>query len=232
MSADQFQRAFEAGIPSLQKRLLSAFKSFDNKGGYKVVWEEFEDRMFEVLKDFLLETVPGLQGHNIIQTQTKSSYPDFKILYEGHLYAIDIKSGADDKADPWYDMGRLDTFEENHTQKYQAEYYITVKYSRDPGKDGAIIVRSIYVEPFYKSVGFRGECEGVLYRPYDGKLRPKTWADFESGKTYWSSREQFLGGLQRSRRHRRMKLIKEWIKEMSPEEKRLLQTFLAGQASM
>jgi hypothetical protein len=221
-----FQEVFENGIPVLRTRLNQAFKDFVNRGGYKVVWEEFEDRIFEVVEGFLLEQIPNLRAHEISQTKTKSTYPDFKICYEGKTYAIDIRSGADDKADPWYDMGRLDTFEENHTGKYQAEYYITVKYSRTEGKEGEIQVKDIYIEPFYKSVGIRPECNGVLYRPYDGKLRPKTWKDFASGMAYWPTLADFMAGLKRSRSHRRMGLIRDWIKDMSPKEKAQLRKLL------
>lgn len=226
MPLDAFQSIFEAGIPELRARLMHNFSKFENRGGYKVVWEEFEDEIYEGISSFLVGKIPGLSARDIAQTQTKSSYPDFKISYRNKLYAIDIKSGADDKAEPWYDMGRLDTFEEGHTDKFAAEYYITVRYSRTAEKDGPILVNDLYIEPFYQSVGIREECQGVLYRPYDGKLRPKSWHDFATGKAYWKTLDAFLIGLARSRSHRRMQLIRDWIGDMSSQEKEQLRRWL------
>ena len=227
---DTFQGVFEQGIPVLRTRLNQAFKDFVNRGGYKVVWEEFEDRIFEVVERFLLERIPNLRRGDISQTKTKSAYPDFKICYQGKTYAIDIKSGADDKlilGTTWGDLTPSRKITPTNIE-LSTTSHITVKYSRTGGKEGEIQVKDIYIEPFYKSVGIRLECNGVLYRPYDGKLRPKIWKDFESGKAYWPTLADFMEGLKRSRSHRRMSLIRDWIMDMSPKEKAHLQKLLGG----
>jgi hypothetical protein len=59
--------------------------------------------------------------------------------------------------------------------------------------------------------GIRSECNGVKYRPYDGKLRPKDWTDFESNKTYWPTKEKFLEGIKNSQKHRWKVLIKDTL---------------------
>ena len=226
MPSDRFQAKFKKGIPNLRRQLMRNFRKFKNRGGYKIVWEEFEDKIFDTVRIFLLDSFPGLRKNDIIQTETKSSYPDFKVSYNGKLYAIDIKSGAAEKTEPWYDMGRLDTFERGHTKKYAAEFYITVKYRRVPDHAKAIEVEDIYIEPAYHSVGFNHDCRCVLYRLYDGKIRPKSWAEFSRGKTYWKTLDTFLIGLARSRSHRRMTLIQGWIKEMSVREKSKIRGWL------
>lgn len=55
---------------------------------------------------------------------------------------------------------------------------------------------------FREVVGIREECKGVKYRPYDGKLRPKSWDDFENNKIYWATKKDFLTGIRNSIIHR------------------------------
>jgi len=207
-----FCQIFEANIPTLKTSILEAFNNYESKGGYKVIWEEFEDVIDEPLQKFLKSNFTS--SLDVIKNKSKSSFPDWKVLCEGKIFAIDVKSG-EDKMDPWYDMGRLDTFEEKHIKHYEQEYYITVKWKKEKKK---IKVVDIYIEPFYKSVGYDAKSKGVKFRPYDGKLRPKSWNDFTTRKSYWETKKDFLKGLSLSKKYRRNKFLSEWSKDMTSDE--------------
>lgn len=211
---DEFSKHLEKAIPKLKKDILAAFNKSQSQAGFRSIWEHFEDIINPVLIDFLTKPPLSIPRADIIEASSKSVYPDLKVKYKNKIYALDVKSG-EDVINPWYDIGRLDTYEEKHLQKYAAEYCITVKWQGRPQSK----VIDVFIEPTYKSVGYRTESKGVLYRPYDGKLRPKSWADFESGKSYWKDIEHFKQGLEASKNFRRISLIAEWYKEMNEAEK-------------
>jgi hypothetical protein len=212
---DEFSQTFEQEIPTLHAFLMQNLKSFQSQVGFRSVWEDFEGRIIDDTQKFLNNIFPELKPHNLTKAKSKSVFPDLEVAYKGNIYAIDVKSGEDVK-DPWYDMGRLDTFEKRHLNKYKNEYFITVKWHR--AKKGITVV-NLFVEPFYKSVGLHPSSGGVLYRPYDGKLRPKSWKYFESGKAHWNNINEFREGLEKSKKFRRVEIIADWYKQMSPSEK-------------
>ena len=187
----------------------------NSQSGFRSVWEDFEDKIVDRTEKFLTIIFPSLTNTSLVKARSKSVFPELKVMYEGNAYAIDVKSG-EDVMDPWYDMGRLDTFEEKHLDKYKNEYYITVKWHR---KSTGITIMDLYIEPFFKSVGSNNACGGVKYRPYDGKLRPKSWDDFAEGKSYWQTVGDFKKGLQISRSYRSIEMIGDWYQKISPEEK-------------
>lgn len=204
---DNFIQHFEAAIPDLKNRIITAFAASLSEAGYRSVWEHFEDIINLILINFLRQPPLSVPEASILVAKSKSVYPDLKVTYQNKEYAIDVKSG-ENHINPWYDIGRLDTYTEKHLDKYAAEYCVTVRWA---GRPIAKVI-DVYIEPTYKSVGFRSASNGVLYRPYDGKLRPKTWLDFEVGKTYWRDISHFRQGLQASQQYRQRALIVEWYK--------------------
>ena len=207
---DEFITAFEGTISVLRSKLKSALSGYKFAGNYKVVWDEFEAIIEPLLIEHLVSVVPGFDPKEITKSASKSTYPDYKVIYGGQQYAIDIKSG-EDKIDPWYDMGRLDTYEKDHLVKYASEYYITIKYNQGP--DG-IGVTDIFIEPAHASVGINPKSGGIKYRPYDGKIRPKSWDDFDNGTIYWPDANTFKTGLEKSRIFRQLEYIKQWYSTM------------------
>jgi hypothetical protein len=178
------------------------------------VWEHFEDIIDPIIIRFLTQPPLQISPRDIKKASSKSVYPDLKVKYQGKLYAIDVKSG-EDCMDPWYDMGRLDTYEKKHIDKYEAEYYITVRWTgRNPTR-----VIAVYIEPAHQSVGYKETYKGVLYRPYDGKIRPKSWEDFKKGKVYWKTKEDFRKGLNAAKMHRRVHYMTEWYDEMTSDQR-------------
>ncbi len=59
----------------------------------------------------------------------------------------------------------------------------------------AMQVSGVFIEPTGCTVGKNQESGGILYRPYDGKIRPKSWAMFDAGTCYWKNKAEFLDGL-------------------------------------
>jgi hypothetical protein len=219
---DTFDTTFGPTLASLRARLKSALGRHQFTGNYKVVWDEFEAIIEPLLVEHLVSVVPGLKPNQVQKASSKSVYPDFKVDYRDRLYAIDIKSGESTK-DPWYDMGRLDTYKKDHLDKYAAEYCITIKWS---GDSGSVRVVDVYVEPTHASVGFNPRSDGIKYRPYDGKLRPKSWTDFDEGKVYWPNIEAFRVGLEKSMMYRRIEYIKAWYVQMDRKARAALRAEL------
>jgi len=219
-----FPTIFEDNIPTLREILKKDLESFQTKTGFRSVWEDFEEQIIDTVAGFVTYICKDLKPLTISKTKSKSTYPDLKITHNNHEYAIDIKS-CEDKTNPWYDMGRLDTFEDSHLNKYSNEYLFTVKWHKH---DDHISVVDLFIEPFFKSVGFRPECDGILYRPYDGKLRPKSWDYFNSEKSYWNNIQEFKEGLARSILYRHHEFIAQWYEEMSATERAKLRKVLDG----
>lgn len=219
---DTFSQQFEAAVPQLRAQMLQEFGSSQSALGFRSVWESFEEVVIPIVVKFLTSAPLNISANNLKQATSKSTYPDLKVLYQGRLYAIDVKSG-EDKREPWYDIGRLDTYEEKHLQKYAGEYSVVIKWAGRP----VSTVLNVFIEPTYQTVGFKAACNGVYYRPYDGKLRPKGWADFEQGKTYWQDKDHFLRGLAASVAYRQRSLIAAWYLKMSQAQRQRIQQDLA-----
>ncbi|HKC63082.1 MAG TPA: hypothetical protein VKB86_05565 [Pyrinomonadaceae bacterium] len=226
---DKFCRHFETAIPKLRRQILAKFKSHHTQAGFRSVWEHFEDVINPILISFLTNSPLSIPRSDIKEPPSKSTYPDLKVSYRNNMYAIDVKSGEYHK-NPWYDIGRLATYEEKRLSKYKAEYSVVVRWrGRNP-----IEVVDVYIEPTYRTIGYRAASNGVLYRPYDGKIRPKPWAEFEAGTSHWKNEEHFKRGLESSLNYWRMSYIAEWYKGMDKVQqqkvKRILVAIDVGEA--
>lgn len=218
MYQDTFCDYFESMIPSLRKQIMVVFSQYGAQSRYRSVWEHFEDVINPVIGETLTNYPFNIPESNISFAQSKSTYPDIQVNYMGRLYAIDVKSGESSKKEPWYDISRLDTYEESHLNIYTEEYSIVVRW-----KDkSAPQVVDVYIEPTFKTVGYREEYDGVLYRPYDGKIRPKSWTDFENGYTQWRTKEDFIIGLQNAKSHFHNRHILNWYNQMTEAQRHQL----------
>lgn len=220
---DKFTEHLESLLPSLQSQILDEFRNQQTIQGYRSAWEHFEDVIKPIFISHLQQAPLNIPKNQIREAQSKSVYPDLEITFEGNLYAIDIKSGEHGQ-NPWYDMGRLDTYEEKHIKKYAAEYCVTVRWS---GRNPPTVIQ-VYIEPSYKSAGYKDSYKGVLYRPYDGKIRPKSWEDFDKGVCYWSTEEEFKQGLEIAKIHRQMLYIIEWYRKMNEHQRKEVQVAIAA----
>src|SRR6185369_16971942 len=183
-------KKFEAAIPNLRARMMVEYKKPVPKMDYRLIWGHFESIALQILTECLKSPPFNIPVADIISPTGKSTYPDLKVILGGARYAIDVKSGYSAKKDPWYDMGRLDTYEKEHLRKYKAEYYVTVRWKNKKAPE----VVDVYIEPVYQSVAYREKYKGVYYRPYDGKIRPKLWTEFEAGTSYFKNKEEFEKG--------------------------------------
>ncbi len=98
---------------------------------------------------------------------------------------------------PWYDMARLDTIVEARLKKYEEEWEFLIQYDSESNK-----FLKCYFGLFREFVGYNSKSEGVKFRPYDGKVRPKTWDEFEKQTIYWNTLEEFIIGISNSQIYR------------------------------
>lgn len=220
---NDFCQSFETAIPTLRRKILAAFQSQQTEAKFRSVWEHFEDVINPILIQFLTNPPLSIARSDIKEATTKSKYPDLEVKFRNDKYAIDVKSGEFHR-NPWYDIGRLATYEEKRLSKYKDEYSVVVRWrGRNP-----VEVVDVFIEPTYKTVGYRAISNGVLYRPYDGKVRPKPWSDFEAGTSYWKNKEHFKIGLTSSLNYWRMSYIAEWYKEMDEAQQQAVKRILAA----
>jgi len=216
MNKNDFKEKLENIIPLIKEKVLKIFRELDFNTNYKTIWHDFQETAIKEIAKIIKEELPESR---IVIPKSKSTYPDLKITYENKDYAIDIKSNESEKQ-PWYDIARLDTIFKERLDKYEEEYDIIIKYEKKHGR-----VIAVYIEPMYKTVGMRDECKGVKYRPYDGKLRPKSWEMFEKGKAHWNTKEEFIQGVYNSMFYRWKEYIKEWWKKLPKKHKKELLNF-------
>jgi hypothetical protein len=191
-------------INGLSKELVSVVEAklrllTSGTEDYITAWKKLQDEAVEEMIKVLERELP----ESVISSPTsKSTYPDVKISNEEGTFAIDIKANESSK-DPWFDMARLDTMMDERLGKYIEEWEMVLKYDSSNGK-----FICCYFNLFREVVGIREECKGIKYRPYDGKVRPKSWADFTNNKIYWTSKEKFIEGIEKSLKHRWKENIK------------------------
>ena len=190
--------------PIIIKRTSSAIKKRIKEAGpldnYEIVWKQLQDIAAKEIKEILGS---NFLDSKITLARSKSAYPDIKLELAGNIYAIDIKSNESQK-EPWFDMARLDTVIKKRIEPYAEEWELVIKYDSEKNE-----FEKAYFNLFREIVGFNPKCKGVKFRPYDGKLRPKSWGDFDTGKTYWSTKQEFLEGIRNSQVYRWKALVKQ-----------------------
>ncbi|WP_299097855.1 hypothetical protein [uncultured Winogradskyella sp.] len=179
---------------------------------YEIAWKQLQDISAKVIIKILTEKLPDTC--TLSSPKSKSTYPDIKIETPEGNYAIDIK-GNESSKNPWFDMARIDTLEKERLDKYIEEWELVIKYDSETKE-----FLKAYFLLFREAVGIRTECNGIKYRPYDGKVRPKTWDDFENEKIYWNTKEEFKTGLKNSIVHRWLSNIKtHLVPNLTDEQK-------------
>lgn len=174
-------------------------------------WKGMQDIAAKEVRDLLAAT---LTDSTITSPVTKSTYPDIKISNSEGTFAIDIKVNENSK-EPWFDMARIDTMDDDRIKKFVEEWELVIKFRNS---DGAFI--KAYFNLFREVVGKRPECNGLKYRPYDGKVRPKSWSDFENNVIHWKTKQDFMEAMEKSLKHRWKQNIKaHLIPKLSTEEK-------------
>ncbi|MCF7883346.1 MAG: hypothetical protein K9M95_04380 [Candidatus Cloacimonetes bacterium] len=178
---------------------------------YEIVWKQIQDIAAKVIKDILIQEFPSCE---IIIPKSKSTYPDIKMILDRKVFAIDIKC-AELQKDPWYDMARLDTIFEKRIDVYEEEWEFLIKYDSETAE-----FKQAYFGLFREFVGYREDSGGVKYRPYDGKLRPKTWSEFDNNVIYWDTEEKYHEGIKKSQIHRWKENIKKHLAPILNDEEK------------
>lgn len=197
-------------ISSLSSDLLKGLRE-DLKKKYaktnlsdpSIDWKRIESDAVNYVEEYLKKNL-DLETIEYEKSQSKSAYPDLKLTLDNEFYAIDIKCNEMQK-EPWFDIARLDTFEKARLKKYIEEWEIVIKYNSN---NGTFV--DCYMCLLREAIGKDSKDSNLLkYRPYDGKLRPKSWEDFENNISYWSDKNDFIKNLRKTQIHRWKKNIKE-----------------------
>lgn len=210
-------------IESLKKEILEKITSELNKlkgelDDYTIAWKQLQDISGQIVLDILTEKLP--KDTVITIPESKSTYPDIKISTKEGNYAIDIK-GNESSKNPWFDMARLDTFEKERLNKYIEEWEIVIKYDSETKE----FVKAYFLL-FREVVGVRNGVDCLKYRPYDGKIRPKNWSDFDDNIVHWSTKANFKEGLKKAILHRWENIIKkDLLPNLSADDKNNFKSF-------
>lgn len=151
-----------------------------------------------------------LKSHKI--APTKNDFPDFELNKE---FAFEIKA-AWNKSNPENDMGTLNSWTKK-LQKYNDNiYYIFVKYNC--GDDDTVIgIDNIHVDKVYNLIGHNSD--GYLkYREKDGNLRPKSWSDFDTNKSYVKNYSDFKKQLDETDDYRAYRIIYKKLTQLKDNE--------------
>ena len=170
------------------------------------MWLDWQETTLDILEQ-RLSAVPET---HVKRTKSKSAFPDLESQAFDKRIAVEVKSG--DQSHAWWDIARLDTVEEKRLAEFVKEYEIVIMYDQGSGS-----VVDVFVEEMWQTAGRRGD--EVLYRPYDGKIRPKSWGMFKKGESLWASEAEFREALVRTKLKRRLTMILDWIEDL-PEPMR------------
>lgn len=189
-------------------------------GSYTTVWRQFEEAAIGALQQILPRHITELTTANFddgLVGREKNRLADLAIVIGGETIEISIKS-AQRAANPENDMG---TFRDhpNRRKLFAGSFTLWVRYEAS----GEVIrCDRVFFDRTWRFVGKSSLVDGVKYRKKDGNMRPKSWAMFESGESFWKSEEDFEAAVKRAELFRANELIKEYLDDLSESDQRLL----------
>lgn len=192
------------------------------KGSYTTVWRQFEDLAIAALEEILPRHIPGLAAKNFDSGQArvgreKNRLADFAIACGTNVVEISIKTARSD-ANPENDMG---TFREHPNRKklFVATFTLWVRYE---DVSGQIKCDRVFFDRTWRFVGKSSLVDGVKYRKKDGNLRPKSWAMFDAGESFWKTEADFEAAVKSAELYRANELIKEYLDDLSDNDQQVL----------
>ena len=205
---------------TLAVEVTEALKTNSYNASYTTVWRNFEDDAEVAFRDSLKKHIPGLTEKNFNTGQTgseKNRLADLAIVCSNQIIEVSIKASRSGQNSE-NDMG---TFRDHPTRKklFVASFTLWGRYD-DAGS--GIKVDRVFFDQTWRFVGKSTLVDGVKYRKKDGNMRPKPWTMFESGKSYWNTEEEFEAAVKRSAKYRANSLVKEYLRDMTEEDQRLL----------
>jgi hypothetical protein len=190
------------------------------RGSYTTVWRQFEDAAIDALCVVLPKHIEELSGTNFDRGTTgreKNRLADLAIVCGTNVIEVSIKA-ARGTENPENDMG---TFRDhpNREKLFAASFTLWVRYE-SAGEN--LRAERVFFDRTWRFVGQSTLVDGVKYRKKDGNMRPKPWAMFDSGKSYWQSEEEFELAVKRSETYRANELVKEYLTDLSEDDQKLL----------
>ncbi len=189
-------------------------------GSYTTVWRQFEDAAIVALEQILPQHIPELTATNFDSGKSgkeKNRLADLAIVIGKETIEISVKA-ARSSGNPENDMG---TFRDhpNREKLFAASFTVWVRYN-DSGND--IRCDRAFFDQTWRFVGKSSLVDGVKYRKKDGNMRPKPWAMFDAGESYWRTEADFEAAVKRAELYRANELIKEYLDDLSESDQRLL----------
>jgi hypothetical protein len=214
-----------AGQLDEQKDIISATLGAQLKkqritASYTVVWRQFEEAAVDALCEELPKRITGLGVTNFDRGKTgheKNRLADLAVVCTDGTIEISVKA-ARKLVNPENDLG---TFREYPTRKklFAASFTVWVRY----GEIGRFIpCDQVFFDRSWRFAGKSSLVDGVKYRKKDGNMRPKPWAMFDAGQSFWKSEADFEAALKRAEVYRANEVIKEYLDDLSDSDQRLL----------
>jgi hypothetical protein len=190
------------------------------QGSYTTVWRQFEDAAIDALGVVLPKHIAGLSEKNFDRGTTgreKNRLADLAIVCGTNVIEISIKA-AQRTGNPENDLG---TFRDhpNRAKLFAASFTLWVRYET-VGEH--LRAERAFFDRTWRFVGKSTLVDGVKYRKKDGNMRPKPWAMFDSGKSYWQGEAEFEAAVKRAETYRANELVKEYLTDLSEDDQRVL----------
>lgn len=190
------------------------------RGSYTTVWRQFEELAITALEEILPRHIPGLAATTFASGETgreKNRLADFAIICGTNTIEISIKASRN-SGQPENDIG---TFRDHSNRKklFAAAFTVWVRYE---DKGGTLRAERVFLDRSWRFVGKSTLVDGVKYRKKDGNMRPKSWAMFDAGKSFWNSEEDFEAAVKRAETFRANELVKEHLGDLSEEDQKRL----------
>lgn len=221
LRAGEVAARLDALRQTLASELTRELQRTNLAASYTVVWRIYEDLVSQALERLLPRHVPGLSATNFDlgrPGREKNRLADFAIVLSDGTIEISIKA-ARKSANPENDMGTFRDYP-RRKQLFVAAFTAWVRY--DDADPRAIRCDRVFFDRTWRLVGRSTLVDGVKYRKKDGNMRPKPWAMFDSGESFWSSEAEFEAAVRRAELFRANELIREYLQDLSENDQRLL----------
>jgi hypothetical protein len=205
---------------TLAAEVATALQQTRSTNSYTVVWREYEDAAIAAFCAALKKHVPGLTDANFDAGQTgseKNRLADLAIVCSNQTIEISVKA-ARRTQNPENDLGTFRDHPNRH-RLFVAAFMLWIRY--DDSRP-ALKVDRVFFDRSYRFVGKSTLVDGVKYRKKDGNMRPKSWAMFDSGESFWNSEQEFEAAMKRSEKYRANSLIQEHLDDLTEDDQRLL----------
>lgn len=180
----------------------------DNEYKYSTFGKDAEPLMALGIKNYFIKKHNFLET-DFVEAPGKNDFPDLKF----NTKAVEFKCAKFNK-EPGNDLGTLNSWPSKIDKFNDNIYYLFVSYDE---VNGQVKIENVYFDKFYKFIGVNSA--GLLkYREKDGNLRPKSWSDFTTNKSYFNSLENFKKALVLTDEYRSARIVNKHIIKMNKSD--------------